>query len=529
MKQLGLSSTETGIILGGTPFLSFLIIPVFGVIADKTRKPKVVLMICLIFNAAFYSLLLLTPRRSRVNKCDTVTEMALGCDIKGIYILNLHSGCILSTGNETALNASIFYTYLTDIKIKQDDPNNIPCSDILYCGRKITESGECNKKSYLNETAKSFKTWICQTELHSSDSNIETNQQTEYTYINKLNNISKQSSNTVHINCKTYLSSLQNHFDKSLLDTLCQERELLRCTAECQNNIETCNTYDYSASTFWIFTSTFLLANIFLAPISSLIDSIAYDILEDKRSLWGNQRLWGSVGYALFAMLSMSIVYIKGKTKVGADYSFSFYLYSGLCVLGSIIVAIVKTSQSLKTRQLLENIKMLLCMPKIAAFLLVITFISVFHFAVVGFLFWYLEDLGASQLIFGLCLVVNSITEILMLFASGKIINLVGHIPCLYVALLAYFVRFLCYSFLTNAWYVLPIELLHGVCFGLMYAAASAYASVIAPVGMSATVQGLMGGLYFGFGGYSCFIPFWKIRIVPPSTYIHLLISLYTL
>ena len=48
----------------------------------------------------------------------------------------------------------------------------------------------------------------------------------------------------------------------------------------------------------------------------------------------------------------------------------------------------------------------------------------------------------------------------------------------------------------------LKFRTLHGVCFWLMYAAACAYASIISPAGMSATVQGLIGGLHFGFGKF---------------------------
>ena len=87
-----------------------------------------------------------------------------------------------------------------------------------------------------------------------------------------------------------------------------------------------------------------------------------------------------------------------------------------------------------------------------------------------------------------------------MLFVSGYIIKKIGFVSCLYLALGCYALRLFVYSIVGNPWLVLLVEPLHSVTFGLMYAAASAYASVIAPAGMSATLQGLIGGLHFGIG-----------------------------
>ncbi|CAE1138665.1 unnamed protein product [Acanthosepion pharaonis] len=82
---------------------------------------------------------------------------------------------------------------------------------------------------------------------------------------------------------------------------------------------------------------------------------------------------------------------------------------------------------------------------------------------------------------------------------TTDILKKIGHIPCLYLALAAYSIRFLCYSFLTKSWFVLAIEPLHGLTFGLMYASATGHANILAPAGLSATMQGIVGGIHFGF------------------------------
>ena len=80
------------------------------------------------------------------------------------------------------------------------------------------------------------------------------------------------------------------------------------------------------------------------------------------------------------------------------------------------------------------------------------------------------------------------------------IITKVGEHMCLYAACFAYACRFLGYSFLRNPWFVLLIEPLHGVSYGIMYGAASAYGSRMTPKGMHGTMQAILTTLHFGLG-----------------------------
>lgn len=57
------------------------------------------------------------------------------------------------------------------------------------------------------------------------------------------------------------------------------------------------------------------------------------------------------------------------------------------------------------------------------------------------------------------------------------------------LVLFAFGVRFILYSFLTNAWWVLPIEMLQGVTFGMFYPTMASYANAVSPPGTETTVQ----------------------------------------
>jgi PPP family 3-phenylpropionic acid transporter len=68
------------------------------------------------------------------------------------------------------------------------------------------------------------------------------------------------------------------------------------------------------------------------------------------------------------------------------------------------------------------------------------------------------------------------------------------------IALLAMCIRAFAYALITVPWLVLPINLLHGVSFALLWAAGVASADAIAPPGLGATAQGLFAGTVLGLG-----------------------------
>ena len=117
-----------------------------------------------------------------------------------------------------------------------------------------------------------------------------------------------------------------------------------------------------------------------------------------------------------------------------------------------------------------------------------------------NFLFWHLEDLAALQegcdklssikTLQGLVMGIQCFGgELPFFFLSGWLLKKIGHVNAMSLVLLGFAVRFFCYSLLTNPWWVLPIELLNGVTFGVFYSTMASYASILAPPGTEATIQ----------------------------------------
>ncbi|KAF8766466.1 Major facilitator superfamily like protein [Argiope bruennichi] len=115
--------------------------------------------------------------------------------------------------------------------------------------------------------------------------------------------------------------------------------------------------------------------------------------------------------------------------------------------------------------------------------------------------FWFLQDLGATQSLMGLCIAVQClVAEVPFFFFSGWLIKIFGHFYCIIGTFAAFALRLGLYYVLENPWLVLPIEVLHGITFGVFYASMTGYASDNAPPGTEATMMGILGGLYEGLG-----------------------------
>lgn len=494
MKHLGLSSTETGIIYGAMPFIAFFVRPVFGLIADKTHRHRLILIICCILTGVCYNLLLLTPTKEPPNNIFSI-RTGVQCSPQSSFIQDCETQHDVGVRNLTDRHHCdhSLQSFYDQFVVNQTD---VRCD--LVCS--LSFSSESNIEACFTNDVGPFQSDECGAIWeHSVVPNLKFS----------INDLDFIMNNKISGEDRTYLGNYCQNFDlknvtfahASFWQFICSVDLKMDCSVTC--NIEGANgncvaKYQTLSKTFWIFFIIFLFGNIFYSPITSLVDAIAYDILGENRGKWGMQRLWGTIAFIIFAITSTAIMDIRARLGNSVDYSISFYVFGVLCVATSVSAFFLKFDENLQCNQMFKDFRRLMKLPQVVFFLFMMLFYGMMNAVIEGFLFWYLNDLGSSQIVFGLCLVFNCVPEVILLFFSGKIINKIGHISCLYISAIGYSIRFFGYSFLTNPWYVLMVEPLHGFTFGLFYAAASSYVSIITPPGMSGTAQGLLGGIFFG-------------------------------
>lgn len=113
------------------------------------------------------------------------------------------------------------------------------------------------------------------------------------------------------------------------------------------------------------------------------------------------------------------------------------------------------------------------------------------------YLFWLIEDLAKHtnnlswvKTIEGIAMVAQTlIGDVIFFFLSGCILRKIKHKICMSLILFVISIKFLSYTVIKNPWYIIPVEVLHGITFGLFYATMVSYAGIISPPEISATMQ----------------------------------------
>ncbi len=232
----------------------------------------------------------------------------------------------------------------------------------------------------------------------------------------------------------------------------------------------------------------------FTAPVMPMVDASTMDWLGEGRNLYGRIRLWGAIGWGLSAPLI-------GWLIEGSNIRWAFYGYIVLMLVGLVIAWLLPIRETSGQQPFWSGIRLFAGNRAWLLFLAVV-FVSGMCMAMIsGFLFLYMNDLGASKTLMGFTLTVATISELPIFFYSNRLLNRWGARGLLLVALAAYVVRALAYTFFSEPWVFLIIQLLHGLTFSAMWVAGVSYADSLAPEGLGATAQGLFSAVLFGLGG----------------------------
>ncbi|ELU16919.1 hypothetical protein CAPTEDRAFT_106629 [Capitella teleta] len=453
MKQIGLSAAESAIIYGTMPFLGAFMRMLVGGIADKLQKHQVALLICCLLSGVFHGFLLLVPSRAAPAN---VIDLSLSCTPSSVAV----SLDVCLAGS--CLNTDLF--------------GNASC-DVTCCPAQHLCFGDLCLSNSSSQLCETFHVSRLVKDSFSYGDHNES--------------------------CVSYVPSESIRYGEQVYSSLgCSSEINAQCSVSCDEVIpcvEVPPTEKYER-TFWMFFIVCLIGQMFFAPIFSLVDAMTYDFLGAEYEKWGLQRLWGTVGFGAFAVACGLIMDVYNTGTEGKDYTFSFIAFAVLNILASALVFLYKISSNFQCKQIFKNMGALMRNVNVLLLMLAMFIFGSYTGLIEVFLFWHLSMIGGTQLLNGLCILVNCIPEAFVLIFAGSIIQKIGHVTCLHIAMLAYGVRLLAYSLLSEPWWVLSIEPLQAVCFGLMYAAASSYANMITPQGMSGTVQGIIGALYFGAG-----------------------------
>ncbi|XP_004763457.1 major facilitator superfamily domain-containing protein 6 isoform X1 [Mustela putorius furo] len=294
---------------------------------------------------------------------------------------------------------------------------------------------------------------------------------------------------------------------------------------------------------FLVILVVVIIGEFFSASSVTIVDTVTLQYLGKHRDRYGLQRMWGSLGWGL-AMLSVGIgidythteVLIDGKgcrPPESRNYQVVFIVFGVLMTVALVVATqfrfrynhfkpdesqgkeeIPAADRSSSTESSEGTpagpgrspafsfwaLVRLLCGVRYGSVLFVAWFMGFGYGFVFTFLYWHLEDLNGTTTLFGVCSVLSHVSELTAYFFSHKLIELIGHIRVLYIGLACNTARYIYISYLENAWTVLPMEVLQGVTHAAIWAACISYLSAAVPPELRTSAQGILQGLHLGLG-----------------------------
>jgi hypothetical protein len=265
-----------------------------------------------------------------------------------------------------------------------------------------------------------------------------------------------------------------------------------------------------------------LISGAFSAPCTTITDSACTSLCTMSSSIgieeepYARQRMFGAIGWGTCSFLSGYVIDAFGF--LGAFMLHGVFMLS--CVAISTQIGFGPLEEKLRmphrnrevnesyssTLTFRERFMHLVSRNKAAlVFFLMTTVMGTAVGTIENFLFLSIQDKHGSLILMGLSLTVTCVSETLVFYFSNSIIHWLGLWGATHLCFLAFFVRLTAYILIVsnesiNVWVVLPVEVLHGLTFGLTWAVGTQKSEILSPKGLEATTQSIFQGLMFGLG-----------------------------
>ncbi|NXH04362.1 MFSD6 protein, partial [Loxia leucoptera] len=492
-KQLGMTPSQSGLLVGIRYFIEFCSAPFWGVVADRFKKGKIVLLFSLLcwvlFNLGI----------------GFVRPATLRCVPKG-----------LPPAHPT--NASSLLTTILQNSSLSPPLTTVSAASLKVRGRRdlVTSSSVTLETT---GTPNPEVTFLVPTQSNGEDFTLENS---THLILQSTTTSPASLGNTTLSSTPASISTKPMPSDQAVLVYDQQEVEAI----------------------FLLILLVVIIGEFFSASSVTIVDTITLQYLGKHRDRYGLQRMWGSLGWGL-AMLSVGIgidythteVAIEGqgcKAPEYKNYRIVFIVFGVLMTMALIVATQFRfhyahfkqdenkrkeveisqvdrnasnessdntpTSMSQSQSFSFWDLIKLLCSIQYGSVLFVAWFMGFGYGFVFTFLYWHLEDLNGTTTLFGVCSVLSHVSELTAYFFSHKLIELVGHIRVLYIGLACNTARYIYISYLENAWTVLPMEVLQGVTHAAIWAACISYLSAAVPPELRTSAQGILQGLHLGLG-----------------------------
>jgi PPP family 3-phenylpropionic acid transporter len=233
----------------------------------------------------------------------------------------------------------------------------------------------------------------------------------------------------------------------------------------------------------------------FQSPNNSLTDSLTLLSIQGTNKSYASFRVWGSIGFAV-----ASLVFGMVLKHYGADIT--VYLCLGTISLSLIVSTQLVDGRRSSTKKLeFSGLVQVIRSKRFLTFMFIVMVASVAHRFNDGFLALFLNQLGADQTIVGWSWMVSALSEVPIFFLLSKYGHRYKELPLLIISCFVYVIRFTLMSQVTNPLWVIAIQAMHSISFGIFLFTVIRYIQRIIPDEYRATGQAILAVTWSGIAG----------------------------
>jgi MFS family permease len=277
-----------------------------------------------------------------------------------------------------------------------------------------------------------------------------------------------------------------------------------------------------------LYSILFILGTNFLSNAISIGASIGFATLP-RPDIFGQQRVWGTIGFGISAFTASRLYEIFGTEFV---YIIMFSITTTICIIVTSFIRIqpekkkrsvtsdniviheeemndlsMKMTTKEKKKKDISQLKIAALIPLLKKIdvivFLSLTFIWGMSYAALDpYVYLYVDETAPcqSRSVIGWMSLTDAISEIVAVYVAGRLIKMLGTNLSSVLIFVAFSIRFSGYYLIRKPYYFVFVETMHFFNFGILYVLIAQKADSIAPPGLSGTLQGVVYGISFGLG-----------------------------
>ncbi len=276
---------------------------------------------------------------------------------------------------------------------------------------------------------------------------------------------------------------------------VCGKEDKIDDIFKCRDIIPTSNQW---LDSFAQYLTARVILDVLRASSLMLFEGAVAVIIKEHGGDYGLQKLFGTFGAVIFSPLAGKLIDVRDDD----DYTYVILLYCGLRVIVAFLTLRIALDFKPPSKKVFKSLGKVLCRPHVLNYLMAFSVAGVLWGFVESYLFWHLEDLGATKLLMGISLAVGTLAGLPVTIFSRLMIGSIGHEAIAFIALSLYGIRFIGYSALdyTGPELALAFEFFKPLCTTLLLISAMTFVKDVSPMTSVASMECVFGSMYFGVG-----------------------------